>query len=88
MNDDISPELEQALDSNVAWVLETLNAYDQHGHPAMKEAIAQLTDEEKDSIIRVLLCIQHGQVSEIRKQIREGIAKQRFDGLGGNPTLN
>jgi hypothetical protein len=78
----------RALDSNVKWILEVLNDYDQRGYPAMKERIAALTDDEKDSIIRVLLCIQHGQVTTMREAIREELTRQRFEGLGGDPTLN
>jgi hypothetical protein len=36
----------------------------------------------------VLLCIQHGHVTTMREAIRDELTRQRFERLGGNPTLN
>jgi len=84
----LDTKLERALDSNVKWVLDVLTDYDKRGHPAMKEAIAALTDEEKDSVIRVLLMIQAGTIAEVREAIRDQLTREQFDGLGDSPTLN
>jgi len=87
-DNDLNPELQQALDSNVQWILEVLHDYDDRGHVAVKEALERATPEEKDSILRVLLMIQHGHVTTMRAAIRDELTRQRLEGLGGDPTLN
>lgn len=92
MTDDIniSPETEAAIDSNVQWILEVLHDYETRGHVAVKEALERTTDEEKDSLLRVLLMIQAGHVKQLREVIRDQVAASHFDKLNGNggPTLH
>jgi hypothetical protein len=88
MTDDISPDIQRAADSHVRWILGVLDDYNHRGHIAITEAVADLTDEQKDSALRMFFLLQHGQVSAMREAIRDSITRQHFDGLGGNPTLN
>jgi hypothetical protein len=83
-DDNISPELEAALDTNIAWIIEVTTDYQARGHIAIKEALERTTPEEKDSLLRVLLMIQSGAIAELRRTIREQLVHEHLaSGNGG-----
>jgi len=85
-DDDLCPELEQALDEHIRWVNQATELALNEGASGIQKAIDALEDEQLRGMIFVLITTRAGEVERLRSMVRDQVARDQFDRLAGPRT--